>query len=119
MLLVSYRAWSGGYGCSVNNYRLSPFRVFYRRPLPLEEISNASPTSYSDLSLPDYEAFFRDSEPDSGDFTMDVVEDCPDCDDYVSLAGGFVLDHSELSNLALASFWNPISKSYRLRLSLA
>ncbi|GJW77185.1 hypothetical protein Tco_0138867 [Tanacetum coccineum] len=40
----------------------------------LEEISNASPTSYSDLSLPDYEAFFRDSEPDSGDFTMDVVE---------------------------------------------
>ncbi|GJV97748.1 hypothetical protein Tco_1549325 [Tanacetum coccineum] len=32
-------------------------------------------TSYSDLSLPDYEAFFYDSEPDSGNFTMDVVED--------------------------------------------
>ncbi|GJR99747.1 hypothetical protein Tco_0316256 [Tanacetum coccineum] len=41
----------------------------------LEEISSGSPTSYLDLSLPDYEAFFCDSEPDSGDFTMDVVED--------------------------------------------
>ncbi|GJR46645.1 hypothetical protein Tco_1314748 [Tanacetum coccineum] len=41
----------------------------------LEEISSGSPTSYTDLSLPDYEAFFCDSEPDSGDFTMDVVED--------------------------------------------
>ncbi|GJX86466.1 hypothetical protein Tco_0337240 [Tanacetum coccineum] len=40
----------------------------------LEEISSGSPTSYSDLSLPDYEAFFC-SEPDSGNFTMDVVED--------------------------------------------
>ncbi|GJT79664.1 hypothetical protein Tco_1054006 [Tanacetum coccineum] len=39
----------------------------------LEEISSGSPTSYSDLSLPDYEAFFC-SEPDSGNFTMDVVE---------------------------------------------
>ncbi|GKA98230.1 hypothetical protein Tco_0826167 [Tanacetum coccineum] len=41
----------------------------------LEEKSGGNPTSYSDLSLPDYEAFFCDSEPDSGDFTMDVVED--------------------------------------------
>ncbi|GKD21913.1 hypothetical protein Tco_1223616 [Tanacetum coccineum] len=39
----------------------------------LEEISSGSPTSYSDLSLPDYEAFFYDSEPDSGNFTMDVI----------------------------------------------
>ncbi|GKF17643.1 hypothetical protein Tco_0062561, partial [Tanacetum coccineum] len=31
-------------------------------------------TSHSDLSLLDYEAFFCDSEPDSGDFTIDVVE---------------------------------------------
>ncbi|GKA90820.1 hypothetical protein Tco_0812690 [Tanacetum coccineum] len=38
-------------------------------------ISSGSPTSYLDLSLPDYEAFFCDSEPDSGNFTMDVVED--------------------------------------------
>ncbi|GJR56865.1 hypothetical protein Tco_1499027 [Tanacetum coccineum] len=41
----------------------------------LEEISSGSPTSYLDLSLPDYKAFFCDSEPDSGNFTMDVVED--------------------------------------------
>ncbi|GJR20715.1 hypothetical protein Tco_0969242 [Tanacetum coccineum] len=41
----------------------------------LEEKSSGNPTSYTDLSLPDYEAFYYDSEPDSGDFTMDVVED--------------------------------------------
>ncbi|GJY29738.1 hypothetical protein Tco_0405505 [Tanacetum coccineum] len=41
----------------------------------LEEKSSDSPTSYSDLSLPDYEAFFCDSEPDLGNFTIDVVED--------------------------------------------
>ncbi|GJV00702.1 hypothetical protein Tco_1329972 [Tanacetum coccineum] len=41
----------------------------------LEEIGSGSPTSYLDLSLPDYEAFFCDSEPNSGNFTMDVVED--------------------------------------------
>ncbi|GKA90557.1 hypothetical protein Tco_0812427 [Tanacetum coccineum] len=40
-----------------------------------EEISSGSPTSYLDLSLPDYEVFFCNSEPDSRDFTMDVVED--------------------------------------------
>ncbi|GJY43362.1 putative reverse transcriptase domain-containing protein [Tanacetum coccineum] len=44
----------------------------------LEEISSGSPTSYLDLSLPDYEAFFCDSEPDLGNFTMDVVEDISD-----------------------------------------
>ncbi|GJZ26257.1 hypothetical protein Tco_0570510 [Tanacetum coccineum] len=41
----------------------------------MEEKSSGNPTSHSDLSLPDYEAFYCDSEPDSGDFTMDVVED--------------------------------------------
>ncbi|GJW72998.1 hypothetical protein Tco_0132368 [Tanacetum coccineum] len=41
----------------------------------LEEISSGSPTSYLDLSLPDYEAFFYYSEPDLGNLTMDVVED--------------------------------------------
>ncbi|GKA79876.1 hypothetical protein Tco_0786472, partial [Tanacetum coccineum] len=41
----------------------------------LEDKSSGNPTSYIDLSLPDYEAFFCDSELDSGDFTMDVVED--------------------------------------------
>ncbi|GKA43739.1 hypothetical protein Tco_0736463 [Tanacetum coccineum] len=44
----------------------------------LEKKSNGNPTSYSDLSLPDYEAFFCDSEPNSGNFTMDVVEDISD-----------------------------------------
>ncbi|GJQ90881.1 hypothetical protein Tco_0002020 [Tanacetum coccineum] len=37
----------------------------------LEEKSSGNPTSYTDLSLLDYEAFFCDGEPDSGDFTMD------------------------------------------------
>ncbi|GJZ77983.1 hypothetical protein Tco_0642655 [Tanacetum coccineum] len=41
----------------------------------LEEKSSANPTSYTELSLPNYEAFFCDSEPDLGDFTMDVLED--------------------------------------------
>ncbi|GKE84436.1 hypothetical protein Tco_1558178, partial [Tanacetum coccineum] len=36
----------------------------------LEEISSGSPTSYLDLSLPDYEAFFCDNEPDSENFTI-------------------------------------------------
>ncbi|GJU14409.1 hypothetical protein Tco_1142375 [Tanacetum coccineum] len=44
----------------------------------LEEISSGSPTSYLNLSLPDYEAFFYDSEPNLGNFTMDVVEDIYD-----------------------------------------
>ncbi|GKD62741.1 hypothetical protein Tco_1300250, partial [Tanacetum coccineum] len=39
----------------------------------LKEISSGSPTSCLDLSLPDYEAFFCDSEPDSRNFTMGVV----------------------------------------------
>ncbi|GJR13437.1 zf-CCHC domain-containing protein [Tanacetum coccineum] len=37
----------------------------------LEEKSSGNPTSYTDLSLPDYGAFFCDSEPDSEVFTMD------------------------------------------------
>ncbi|GJX04351.1 hypothetical protein Tco_0190267 [Tanacetum coccineum] len=35
----------------------------------LEEISSGSHTSYLDLSLPNYEAFFCESEPDLGDLT--------------------------------------------------
>nr|GEX35260.1 hypothetical protein [Tanacetum cinerariifolium] len=46
--------------------------IFY---FDLEEKRSGNPTSHSDLSLPDYEAFFCDSKPDSGDFTMDVVDD--------------------------------------------
>ncbi|GJR26486.1 hypothetical protein Tco_1102718 [Tanacetum coccineum] len=76
----------------------------------LEKKSSGNPTSYLDLSLPDYEAFFHDSEPDSGDFTMDVVEvifdnptreprvhvpnDCPDFE--ASRARGFVLRSLEV-----------------------
>ncbi|GJX24178.1 hypothetical protein Tco_0228623 [Tanacetum coccineum] len=41
----------------------------------MEEKSSGNPTSHSDLSLPDYEAFYCDNEPDSENFTIDVVED--------------------------------------------
>ncbi|GJU86849.1 hypothetical protein Tco_1294395 [Tanacetum coccineum] len=41
----------------------------------IEEKSSGNPTSHSDLSLPDYEAFYCDNEPDSENFTIDVVED--------------------------------------------
>ncbi|GJZ79447.1 hypothetical protein Tco_0644284 [Tanacetum coccineum] len=43
-----------------------------------QKISSGSPISYLDLSLPDYEAFFCDSKPDSRNFTMDVVKDILD-----------------------------------------
>ncbi|GJR81353.1 hypothetical protein Tco_0152138 [Tanacetum coccineum] len=41
----------------------------------MEEKSSGNPTSHFDLSLPDYEAFYCDNEPDSENFTKDVVED--------------------------------------------
>nr|GEY66216.1 hypothetical protein [Tanacetum cinerariifolium] len=41
----------------------------------IEEKRCGNPTSHSDLSLPDYEAFYCDSDPDSGNFTIDVMED--------------------------------------------
>ncbi|GJZ84580.1 hypothetical protein Tco_0649919 [Tanacetum coccineum] len=41
----------------------------------MEEKSSGNPTSHSDLSLPNYEAFYYDNEPDSENFTIDVVED--------------------------------------------
>ncbi|GJX50181.1 retrovirus-related pol polyprotein from transposon TNT 1-94 [Tanacetum coccineum] len=41
----------------------------------MEEKSSGNPTSHSDLSLPDYEAFYCDNEPDLENFTIDVVED--------------------------------------------
>ncbi|GJU57569.1 hypothetical protein Tco_1235335 [Tanacetum coccineum] len=41
----------------------------------MEEKSSGNPTSHSDLSLPNYEAFYCDNEPDSENFTIDVVED--------------------------------------------
>ncbi|GJY53617.1 hypothetical protein Tco_0445281 [Tanacetum coccineum] len=40
-----------------------------------KETSSDSTTTHADISLPEYDSFHLDSEPDSGDFTMDVVED--------------------------------------------
>ncbi|GJS14375.1 hypothetical protein Tco_0408847 [Tanacetum coccineum] len=40
-----------------------------------KETSSGSTTTHADNSLPEYDSFHLDSEPDSGDFTMDVVED--------------------------------------------
>ncbi|GJY58082.1 hypothetical protein Tco_0457974 [Tanacetum coccineum] len=46
--------------------RLTPLIILYPKLKPfcfnLEEISSGSPTSYSDLSLPDYEAFYFDDD---------------------------------------------------------
>ncbi|GJS83542.1 hypothetical protein Tco_0750083 [Tanacetum coccineum] len=39
-----------------------------------KETSSGSTTTHADISLPEYDSFHLDSEPDSGDFTMDVVE---------------------------------------------
>ncbi|GKB71674.1 hypothetical protein Tco_0933086 [Tanacetum coccineum] len=41
----------------------------------MEEKSSGNPTTHFDLSLPDYEVFYCDNEPDSENFTIDVVED--------------------------------------------
>ncbi|GJZ62481.1 hypothetical protein Tco_0618618 [Tanacetum coccineum] len=40
-----------------------------------KETSSGSTTTHADISLPEYDSFHLDSEPDSGDFTMDVVEE--------------------------------------------
>nr|GEY68379.1 hypothetical protein [Tanacetum cinerariifolium] len=47
-------------------------KIFY---FNMEEKRSGNPTSHTDLSLPDYEAFYCDSEPDLGNFTINVVED--------------------------------------------
>ncbi|GJW79181.1 hypothetical protein Tco_0140863 [Tanacetum coccineum] len=49
-------------------------------PIPSSDFmtNSGSPTSYSNISLPDYTTFFCDNEPDLGNFTMDVVEDISD-----------------------------------------
>nr|GEW92487.1 hypothetical protein [Tanacetum cinerariifolium] len=60
------------YDTDTSDNSLPEFEIFY---FDLEEKRSGNPTSHSDLSLPDYKAFFCDSEPNSGDFTMDVVED--------------------------------------------
>ncbi|GJV90227.1 hypothetical protein Tco_1538040 [Tanacetum coccineum] len=59
------------------NLLIAKIKALKDNPTPSSDFvtNSGSPTSYSDLSLPDYKAFFCDSEPDSGNFTMDVVED--------------------------------------------
>ncbi|GJY33288.1 hypothetical protein Tco_0417757 [Tanacetum coccineum] len=59
------------------NLLIAKIEALKDNPTPSSDFvtNSGNPTSYTDLSLPDYEAFFCDSEPDSGDFTMDVVED--------------------------------------------
>ncbi|GJS83047.1 hypothetical protein Tco_0749588 [Tanacetum coccineum] len=59
------------------NLLIAKIEALKDNPTPSSDFvtNSGNPTSYSDLFLPDYEAFFCDSEPGSGDFTMDVVED--------------------------------------------
>ncbi|GJW35064.1 hypothetical protein Tco_0057984 [Tanacetum coccineum] len=40
-----------------------------------KETSSGSTTTRADISLPEYDSFHLDSEPNLGDFTIDVVED--------------------------------------------
>ncbi|GKB23427.1 hypothetical protein Tco_0862828 [Tanacetum coccineum] len=61
------------------NLLIAKIEALKENPTPSSNFkSSGNLTSYSDLSLSDYEAFFYDSEPDSGNFTMDVVEDISD-----------------------------------------
>ncbi|GKC58738.1 hypothetical protein Tco_1086336 [Tanacetum coccineum] len=59
------------------NLLIAKIEALKDNPTPSSDFvtNSGSPTSYLDLSLPDYEAFFCDSEPDSGNFTMNVVDD--------------------------------------------
>ncbi|GJY17124.1 hypothetical protein Tco_0388615 [Tanacetum coccineum] len=58
------------------NLLIAKIEALKDNPTPSYDfISSGNPTSYSDLSLPYCEAFFCDSKPDSGDFTIDVVKD--------------------------------------------
>ncbi|GJU45365.1 hypothetical protein Tco_1202631 [Tanacetum coccineum] len=54
---------------------LPQFKTFNFLDDHTKETSNGSTTTHVDISLPEYDSFHLDSEPDSGDFSMDVVED--------------------------------------------
>nr|GEZ99417.1 hypothetical protein [Tanacetum cinerariifolium] len=62
-----------------NYFSIDDINYVEASPLDSELLSlekrSGNPTSHSDLSLPDYEAFYCDSETNSGNFTIDVVED--------------------------------------------
>ncbi|GJY93433.1 hypothetical protein Tco_0509215 [Tanacetum coccineum] len=73
----------------------------------MEEKSSGNPTSYSDLSFPDYEAFYYDNEPDLENFTIDVVEyifDNPTRELYVHVPNVFPTPSHPLSGFGLRSF---------------
>ncbi|GJU67023.1 hypothetical protein Tco_1253282 [Tanacetum coccineum] len=55
-----------------SDYSLPESEIFC---FDMEEKSSANPTSHSDLSLPNYEAFYCDNEFNLENFTIDVVED--------------------------------------------
>ncbi|GJW31886.1 hypothetical protein Tco_0051918 [Tanacetum coccineum] len=54
---------------------LPQFETFNFLDDQTKEMSSGSTTTHADISLPEYDSFHLNSQPDSGDFTMDVVED--------------------------------------------
>ncbi|GJU30925.1 hypothetical protein Tco_1174514 [Tanacetum coccineum] len=54
---------------------LPQFETFHFLDDQTKEMSSGSTTNHADISLPEYDSFHLDSEPDSGDFTIDVVDD--------------------------------------------
>ncbi|GJS93516.1 hypothetical protein Tco_0800484 [Tanacetum coccineum] len=60
----------------VVNLLISKIEALKDNPTPSSDFtSSGSTTTHADISLPEYDSFHLNSEPDSGDFTMDVVED--------------------------------------------
>ncbi|GKB28889.1 hypothetical protein Tco_0868290 [Tanacetum coccineum] len=59
------------------NLLIAKIEALKDNPTPSTDsvLNSGNPTSHSDLSLPNYEAFYCDNEPDSENFTIDVVED--------------------------------------------
>ncbi|GJV21709.1 hypothetical protein Tco_1370729 [Tanacetum coccineum] len=58
------------------NLLIAKIEALKDNPTPSSDFtSSGSTTTHTDISLPEYDSFHLDSEPDSGDFTMDVVED--------------------------------------------
>ncbi|GJV82809.1 hypothetical protein Tco_1522707, partial [Tanacetum coccineum] len=57
------------------NNSLPQFETFNFIDDHTKETSSGNTTTHANISLPEYDSFHLDSEPDSGDFTMDVVED--------------------------------------------
>ncbi|GKF27703.1 hypothetical protein Tco_0094045, partial [Tanacetum coccineum] len=84
------------------NLLITKIEALKDNPTPSSDFvtNSGNPTSYTNLSLPDYEAFFCNSEPDSGNFTMDsfvikspiLVEDEKNTDSTTIHADISVLD---------------------------